>query len=302
MTPPRARQTDPTSQTPGDIVKKLTLIFIALIVLITACNNYIVVKRDPSVLNSSIKLSGEVTGDIYPEVRTISMRASGQASNFLLLEIYGMESFCDTRTVTVDDSLAGNELFLNIIDDGMPGTERCYRNLQFWVGPFETDQNYTLHLSEPASSFYRDTLSLTFDYDQHLNMTLVSDSCFWMLSEKPFESIVVNAYDQHDVPDFHSNPYYNENRRTIHFFETDSGLLIQTILFSTCGLNYSASYDIKEDTLILMAEIDPADMTCCEEFYFYDYLIENYAQQIFYYKFILNDQPWASFEGFYNLP
>lgn len=283
-------------------MKKPIIIFLLLALLASACNNYIVVKRDPSVLNSSIKLSGEVTGDIYPEVRTISMRASGQAGNFLLIEIYGMESFCNTTSIDVADSLAGNTIYLDIIDNGTPGTERCYRNVQFWVGPFESDQNYTLYLKENENALCRDTLLLIFSYEQHLDMAISADSCYWMLSEKPFNIISAKAYDDSDVPDFHSNPYYWDNWRTIHFFETDSGLYIQTILSSTCGLYHDASCHIENDTLFLMAELGPADMTCCEEYYFYDYLIEDYDEQIFYYQFILNDQSWASFEGFYNLP
>ncbi|MCF7832139.1 MAG: hypothetical protein K9N05_01010 [Candidatus Marinimicrobia bacterium] len=283
-------------------MKKPIIIFIIFALLASACENYIVVKRDPTVLNSTILLSGEVTGDIYPEVRTISMRASGQASNFLLLEIRGMESFCNTTSIEVLDSLAGNELYLNIIDNGTPGTERCYRNAQFWVGPFESDRFYTLHLSEMQDAFYRDTLLLTFDYDQHLDIDVASDSCYWMLSEKPFNNISAKTYNQGDVPDFHSSPYYWDNRNTIHFFDTDSGVLIQVIASSTCGLHHDASWHIDGDTLFLMGEIDPPGMDCCDEFYFYDFLIKDYDQQIFYYQFISNDRDWAWFEGFYNTP
>lgn len=284
-------------------------IFFSLFVIIligvftfTGCNREPVLEGPPRVMNSTLMFSGHLTGTIYPEVRTASMRATGQARNFLLVEAYGIETCYNTRSIAVEDSLSGNQLYLSIIDEGPYSPKRCYRNTQFWVGPFTEGQNYILHLSEATSAFYRDTLSLSFKYDQHLNMLVRSDSCAFLLSEKPFENVITKSFDESDIPDFHTNPYYWENRRTIHFFETDTGLFIQTILSSTCGLGHAASYYIGGDTLFMMAELDPPDMTCCDEFYFYHYLIKDYDQQIFYYKFILNNQNWASFEGFYNLP
>jgi hypothetical protein len=280
-------------------MKKLCVIVVILALLAVSCDNYIVVQRDPAVLNSSIFLSGEVTGDTDPATRTISMRASGQASNFLLLEIRGMESFCDTRSISVNDSLAGNQLYLNIIDDGTPGTERCYRNAQFWVGPFESDRSYTLHLSEMPDALYRDTLLLTFNYDQDLDMSVSGDGYYYLLSEAPFGTIRDTSYEDEDLPDFNYVDHIN-NIDTLLFFETDSGLLIRTLLDMDCDITHATSYAIDGDTLLMLIDLGTPGITGCNKLIFFDYLIEDYAQQNFYYQFYLTNSDWAMFEGLYS--
>ncbi len=282
-------------------MKKLIIITIALAILASSCNNYIVAKRDPSVLNFTVELSGEVTGDIYPSVRTASMHVTGQASNFLLVEAYGLESFTNSESAIVDDSLAGNEIYLSIIDDGTPDSERCYRNLRFWVGPFESDQSYTLHLSEMPDAFYRDTLSLTFDYDQHLDMTVRGNSYYYLLSEMPFETIRDSSYEDGDLPDFSYANHIN-NIDTLLFFETDSGLLIRTLLDMDCDVTHATSYDINGDTLLMLIDLGNPGITGCNKFIFFDYLIEDYAQQDFYYQFYLTNSDWAMYEGLYSPP
>ena len=281
-------------------MKKQIVIIIILALLASACNTHtIVVVYHPSVLNSTIILSGEVTGDTDPATRTMSMRASGQARNYLLLEIRGMESFCDTRSISVYQSLNGSGLFLNIIDDGTPGTERCYRNAQFWVGPFESDQSYTLYLSEMQDAYYRDTLSLTFDYDQGLDMTVRGDGYYYLLSEFPFAAIRDSSYESNDLPDFNYVDHI-DNIDTLLFFETDSGLLVRTLLNMDCDVTHATSYAIDGDTLFMNIDLGPAGITGCSKLVFFDFLIEDYALQDFYYQFYLTNSDWAMFEGLYS--
>ena len=280
-------------------MKKLIVFFVILAMISASCNNYFVVKRDPTVLNSSIILSGEVTGDIYPEVRTMRMRASGQASNFLLLEIYGMESFCNTTSIEVLDSLAGDQLYLSLIDDGTPGTERCYRNVQFWVGPFDSNNYYTLHLSEAQSAIGHDDLSLTFQYDQHLDISVTAEDCYYLLSEYPFDSLSVRDYESSEIPGFNYVDYIH-NIDTIQFFDTDSGLLVRTILDMDCDVTHSASNEIDGDTLFMNINLGPAGITGCNKLVFFDYLIKDYDEQTFYYQFYLTNSDWSIFEGIYT--
>lgn len=253
------------------------------------------------MLDSSIELSGEVTGDTDPATRTISMRVSGQARNYLLIEVFGMESFCDTRSLEVSDSLAGDQLYLSLIDDGTPGTERCYRNVRFWVGPFESDRSYTLHLCEMQNAFYRDTLLLTFDYDQNINRTVWGNNYYYLLSEFPFASIRDSSYENGDLPDFNYADHIN-NIDTLLFFETDSGLLIRTLLDMDCDVTHATSYAIDGDTLLMLIDLGSPGITGCNKFVFFDYLIEDYAQQDFYYQFYLTNSDWAMFEGLYSPP
>ena len=277
-----------------------TIILITLALLASACYNYIIAKRDPAVLDSTIELSGEITGDIYPEVRTASMRVTGQAGNFLLVEAFGLESFSSSETATIEDSLAGNEIFLNIIDDGTPGTERCYRNLRFHIGPFEKDQNYVLHLAESAEGISQDLLSINFAYTQSIDTTVNADSYYYLLSDIPFDTVSVRHYEGSDVPDFD----YTEwgYRDTLRFFDTDSGLLIRSILERNSSVTHEADYEIVDDTLIMHITLGPAGLNAAVKKIFFDYLIPNYEDQIFYYKFYLTNSDWSMFEGLYNLP
>ena len=282
-------------------MKKLISIFIILALLASACYNYIIPKRDPAVLNSTIELSGEVTGDIYPEVRTASMRVTGQASNFLLVEAFGLESFSNSESAAIEDSLAGNEIYLNIIDDGTPGTERCYRNLRFHIGPFEKDENYVLHLAESAEAISQDLLSINFTYTQSIDTTVNADSYYYLLSEIPFDSVAVRHYESNEIPNFNyaDHAAYID---TISFFETDSGLLIRSILDLDCDVTHDAGYEIVGDTLMMTINLGPAGITGCNKLVFFDYHVPNYEDQIFYYKFYLTNSDWAMFEGLYNLP
>jgi len=279
-------------------MKKLIVIII-LALLASSCN-YIIAKRDPAVLNSTIELSGEITGDIYPEVRTASMHVTGQAGNFLLVEAYGLESFTSSETATIEDSLAGNEIFLNIIDDGDPSSERCYRNLRFHVGPFEKDQPYVLHLAENAEAFSQDVLTMSFSYAQSINQTVLADSFYYLLSDIPFDTVSVSHYEGSDVPNFDYTDWGVGD--TLRFFYTDSGLLIRSILEVNCDVTHIANYEIDSDTLIMNISLGPAGLNFCSKKIFFDYLIPNYEQQIFYYKFYFPSTDWAMFEGFYNLP
>ena len=281
-------------------MKKFITFFLLSSLIFVACNNFIVIQRDPAILDSTIELSGEVSGDIYPEMRTMRMHATGQANNFLLLEIFGMETYAGTESVVVTDSLHGTDIYLSVVENDTSGNERVYRNLRFWIGPFDKEEYYTLHLSESDNALRPDTLSLSFSYNQNLDENISADDCYFFLSENPFDSIVTRAVNQSDIPDFFTNPYYEDNWRTLHFFDTDSGLLIQVISSSTCALHHEASCQVVGDTLFLLGEIDPPGMDCCDEFYFYDYLIKDYSDQIFYYQFILNNSGWAAYEGIYG--
>lgn len=278
-------------------MKKSTYIFIVLVYLLSACH-YIVVKHNPSVLHSTIELSGELTGDMYPEVRTMHMRATGQASNFLLLEIFGMESFCNSTSIEVIDSLAGNELFLSIVDNGTPGTKRCYRNARFWVGPFEKDEYYSLSLSETQNAIQRDELMMTFTYQQSLNRTISAGDHYYLLSDIPFDTVSIKHYEGNNVPDFDYTDW--GYRDTLRFFDTDSGLLIRSILEKNCDVTHSADYRIINDTLIMHITLGAASPNFCSKKIFFDYLIPNYEEQIFYYKFYLTNSDWSMFEGFYS--
>jgi hypothetical protein len=278
---------------------KKSLVFMLLFSLFfMACDNYIVIQRDPAVLNSSIELSGEVTGDISPEMRTMRMHVTGKASNFLLVEIFGMETYENTASVTVADSLYGTDLYLSIIDNGPAGNERNYRNLRFWVGPFERDEYYTLHLSEAQSAIGRDDLLLRFQYAQSLDTSVTAEGCYYLLSEYPFDPLSVRDIESGDIPDF-NDAAYTAFIDTISFFETDSGLLIRSILDIDCDVMHEAGYEITGDTLFMNITLGPAGITGCNKWVLFDYLVPNYEQQIFYYKFYLTNSDWAMFEGMY---
>lgn len=281
-------------------MKKIILVLLLLALLVSSCN-YIIAKRDPAVLNSSILLSGEVTGDIYPEVRTLSMRASGQASNFLLLEIYGMESFCDTRSVNVLDSFSGNTLYLHIVDDGTSGTETCYRNLQFWVGPFERNENYTIHLIESNTAVFKDTLTTAINYTQNIDVTVSSDSYGYWISEMPLETPHADApyFSSADLPD--SLAKYREYAPdSIYFEENGDSLRVVSIFTATCSMIFHPYAQIDADTLKMYAWCGPDPMNMCETQYYFFYDHGNYIDQVFYYSFYRDY--FAMFEGFYNLP
>ena len=76
----------------------------------------------PGVVPTTIILSGEINGDMAPETRTLSMRVSSMVRNYVLLEIFGMESFCDTRSVDVLQSPTTSLITIEIVDNGTPGT------------------------------------------------------------------------------------------------------------------------------------------------------------------------------------
>jgi hypothetical protein len=281
------------------MMKKSIVVFLLLSLLLLACNQYIVIQREPAVLNSSIELSGEVTGDIYPEVRTMRMRVTGQAGNFLLVEVFGMETYAGTGSVAVTDSLHGTDIYLSIVENDASGNERIYRNLRFWVGPFEKDEYYTLHLSEAESAIWQDELNLRFQYDQSIDQTVSASDCYYLLSDIPFDSVNVRDYEGNDIPNFN----YVEwgSRDTLRFFDTDSGLLIRTVLDLDCEVTHSADYEITGDTLRMLITLGPAGITACNKLVCFDYLIPNYEQQIFYYNFYLTNSDWSMFEGVYNL-
>lgn len=280
-------------------MKKFIVIIFLFSLLLIACNPYIIIQREPAVLNSSIELSGEVTGDIYPEVRTMRMRVTGQASNFLLVEVFGMETYAGTESIAVTDSMSGTDIYLSIVDNGPITSERIYRNCQFWLGPFERDEYYTLHLSEAESAIWQDELNLRFQYDQSIDQTVSASDCYYLLSDIPFDSLNVRDYEGNNIPNFN----YVEwgSRDTLRFFDTDSGLLIRTVLDLDCDVTRSADYEITGDTLRMLITLGPAGVTACNKLVCFDYLIPNYEQQIFYYKFYLTNSDWSMFEGVYNL-
>jgi hypothetical protein len=280
------------------MMKKSIVVFLLLSLLLLACNQYIVIQREPAVLNSSIELSGEVTGDIYPEVRTMRMRVTGQAGNFLLVEVFGMETYAGTESVAVTDSLHGTDIYLSIVENDASGNERVYRNLRFWVGPFEKDEYYTLHLSESESAIWQDELTLRFAYGQAIDQTVSASDCYYLLSDIPFDSVSVLEREDNEVPDFDYR--YWGYPDTLRFFDTDSGLLIRTGLDLSCSQTHSADYVIDNDTLRMLIELGPPDVSWCSKMVFFDYLIPNYEQQIFYYKFYLTNSDWSMFEGVYE--
>lgn len=281
-------------------MKKLIVMFALLAVLTLSCDIYRVIQRDPAVLNSSVQLSGEVTGDIVPEIRTMRMHVTGQARNYLLVEVYGMETYQTTQSVTLDDSLSYTRLYLSIVDEGPVSNERCYRNMQFWVGPFERDEYYTLHLSEAESAFQQDELVMTFSYDQSIDSTISAGDHYYLLSDIPFDTVSVSHYEGNDVPDFDYTSW--GYRDTLRFFDTDSGLLIRSILEKNSSVTHDADYEIVDDTLVMNITLGPAGVNDASKKIFFDYLIPNYEDQIFYYKFNLTNSDWSMFEGFYNLP
>ncbi|MCK4530543.1 MAG: hypothetical protein KAU44_05145 [Candidatus Marinimicrobia bacterium] len=281
-------------------MKRLTIFFIALIVSFTACNIFIVEKYDPSVLDSSIELSDEIADYVHPDAKTLSMRARGQADNFLLIDIYGMESFSNTRSVEVLDSLAGNELFWELIEDGT-GMERGYRTLQFRAGPFEKDQTYTLHLSESRHALSHDELSLSFNYTQTLDRIVRANSYYYLLSEMRIWWVSARSYQISDIPDFNYVDYLDDID-TIRFFKTDYRLLIRSILSLDCDVTHSVDHSIVGDTLIMQVNLGPSGTSGCNKWVFCDYLIEDYMQQSFFYQLYLTNSNRVMLEGFYENP
>lgn len=282
-------------------MKRLTIFFIAMIVLFTACNIFNIAEGDSSVLDSSIKLSEEITDNLTPDVRILSMRIRGQADNFLLVDIYGMESLCDTRAVEIEDSLHGNEIFLNIVDDGTPGTERCHRTLQFQIGPFEKGQSYTLHLSEGQQALSQDELNIYFNYDQTLDRIVRANSYYILMSELRIWWVSARSYQISDIPDFNYLDYLDDID-TIRFFETDYHLLIRSILSLDCDVTHSVDHSIVGDTLIMQVNLGPPGTSGVNKWVFCDYLIEDYMQQSFFYQLYLTNSDSLMLEGFYENP
>lgn len=286
-------------------MKKASIMIIAMIVLLTACNIFNVEIADPSVLDSSIELSDEITDELtdnlYPDEKIFAMRARGQANNFLLIDIYGLESFCETRTVTINDSLVGNDLFLELVDNGTPGTERCYRTLQFQVGPFEKDQAYTLHLSEGRHALVHDELNFYFNYTQTLDRHVHANSYYSLMSEMRIWWVSARSYQISDIPDFNYNDYVDDVD-TIRFFKTDYRLLIRSILSLDCDVTHSVDHSIVGDTLIMQVNLGPSGTSGQNKWVFCDYLIEDYAQQSFFYQLYLTNSNRVMLEGFYENP
>jgi hypothetical protein len=282
-------------------MKRLTIFFIAMIVLFTACNIFNVAEDDPLVQDSSIILSEGFTDNLTPDVRILSMRIRGQADNFLLVDIYGMESLCDTRTIEIEDSLHGNEIFLNIVDDGTLGTERCHRTLQFKIGPFEKNQSYTLHLSEGQQALSQDELSIYFNYDQTLDRIVRANSYYYLMSELRIWWVSARSYQISDIPDFNYVDYLDDID-TIRFFETDYRLLIRSILALDCDVTHSVDHSIVGDTLIMQVTLGPSGTSGQNKWVFFDYLIEDYMQQSFFYQLYLTNSDSVMLEGFYENP
>ena len=272
-----------------------------MIVLFPACNIFNAVEGDPLVLDSTIVLSDGVVGTLTPDVRIFSMRVRGQADNFLLVDIYGVESLSNTDSVEVMDSLAGNELFMKLVDDGTPGTERCYRNLQFQIGPFENGQPYTLHLSEGQQALSQDELSIYFNYDQALDRIVRANSYYYLISERRMWWVSARSYQIGEIPDFNYLDYLDDID-TIRFIETDYQLLIRSILAVDCDVTHSVDHSIECDTLIMKVNLGSSGDTGSNKWVFFDYLIDDYMQQSFFYKFTLTNSDSTIFEGFYENP
>ena len=281
-------------------MKKLIVMLALLAVLTLSCDVYRVIQRDPAVLNSTVQLSGEVTGDIVPEIRTLRMHVTGQARNYLLVEIYGMETYSSTQSVAIADSLSYTQVYLSVIDEGPVSNERCYRNVQFWVGPFERDEYYTLHLYEAESAFFRDTLSLSFQYDQSLDTTVRADDCGYTVGDY---TLVMNEspcpyYDSQNLPDSLSQ-YADYAPDSIYIEEQDSSILILSIVTATCGTIFEPYAEVDGDTLKTYAPSGLIPMNACETQYYFFYQMNNYIGQGFFYTFDLNS--FRMFKGKYNL-
>ncbi|MFA5435929.1 MAG: hypothetical protein WC372_07840 [Candidatus Neomarinimicrobiota bacterium] len=253
----------------------------------------------PGVVPTTVILSGEVTGDMAPEARTMSMRVTAQVRNYVLLEIFGMESFCDTRSVDILQKPTTSSITLEIVDNGTPGTERCYRNLQFWVGSFDYMQNYTIQLIEANTAVFKDTLSATFDYSSSVNMTVNGSNYGYWLSEFPFlaPDSMTPYFDSSDLPDSLSK--YSEYAADSIYFETgDTTLRVFSIVSATCSMLFEPYVDIENDTLIMYATSDEIPLNACETSYYFFYDFSNYIGQVFYYKFVYNN--YTMYDGFYK--
>ena len=253
----------------------------------------------PGVVPTTIILSGEVTGDMAPGTRTLSMRVTGQSHNYILLEIFGMESFRDTRSVDILQQPTTSSITLEIVDNGTPGTERCYRNAQFWVGPFDDLQHYTIQLIEANTAIFKDTLSASFNYSQGVNMTVNGSHYGYWLSEFPFlaHDGITPCFSSSDLPDSLSK-YGEYSADSIYFEAGDTTLRVVSIVSASCSMLFEPYIDSENETFIMYAHSDEAPLNSCETNYYFFYEYSNYIGQVFYYKFVYNN--YSMYDGFYK--
>jgi len=280
-------------------MKKHLLFFIMLALLASSCNNFIVVKRDPTVLDSTIMLSGCVSGQAWPSVRTASMHLTGQAQNFILLEAYGTETCTGTESVSIKDSLSNNSIFLEVIDKGPFTYSYCHRNLQFWVGPFESDAMYTIHFIESKHSYFRDTLTHTFTYSQNIDTSITADTSVSMLSNTPLGTCNISFSDCEQVSDS-LYTLLGSGVDSLTIFESNNTMNIELILYRHCCLLYDPVVSVSGDSLIMNLQVDASNPCDCMCYYLFNYFFDGYEGQGFHYRTILGNN--NAIEGNYNLP
>ena len=253
----------------------------------------------PGVVPTTIILSGEVTGDMAPETRTLSMRVSSMVRNYVLLEIYGMESFCDTRSVDVLQSPTTSMITIEIVDNGTPGTETCYRNVQFWVGPFDDDMDYSIQLIEAGTAAFKDTLIATFTYSSNVDTTVHGSHYGYWISEVP-PGIPVGPtpyYSSSDLPDSLTK-YQEYAADSLYFEEGETMLRVVSIVNATCDMTFNPYAEMENDSLKMYANSGDIPMNACETQYYFFYDLSNYIGQVFHYSFDYHN--YAMFDGFYK--
>lgn len=268
-------------------LKIFSAIVANVIVILTACENESADGERAIIVPSEILIDGILFSECIPEQKSTSSNASISLkytdNGMVKVNLKNTEFCCGTETIQIEDTIEGNQIVIDLIDEGPFTYCFCFHDVDFELGKFILEGRYQLLYIESMNSYSRDTFNIEFNYNSSLDTTVTMETKANSEFE-PFnhEETILGGCNQ------------ETNKAEI------LGVYSDTIIFNAysnsldifIGINYDCCYDFvtsstfNEDTLLMQLNAT-SDMPCdCICFYTFDYIYSNFIRSIFSIKYL----------------
>jgi hypothetical protein len=139
-------------------------LFLSILLLAFGCNKTSQDIDDPINFKlSSISFTDCITSTKSTGSDSPSIHLKKQDNDYLLISAKNTEFCCGTESITINENIYGNEIIIEIIDNGPYTLCYCPHDADFLIGPL-AEMEYSTKFIESENSYSRDTINGNFDF------------------------------------------------------------------------------------------------------------------------------------------